>query len=258
MKIIACDDERPGLENLTIAIREAVPSCELTTFRYPGDVLQYAKDYSFDVAFLDISMPEMSGIELAKELKKILPNLNVIFVTAYSIYAIDAVNIHASGYVMKPVSKEAVEKEMNNLLHPIGIDGDMYVQTFGQFEVFVQGRPLKFVSAKCKEMFAYLVDKDGASVNRKELSAALFLDEPYTLKVQNYFSKIVKALVESLRQAGFEHILIREYNSYAIQKDAFVCDLYEYEKGNPTAINKYHGEYMTQYEWAEGKDLGHK
>lgn len=255
MRIIVCDDERPALENLVIAIRGAVPDCEPVAFRYPGDVLGYAKENAFDVAFLDISMPEMSGIELAKELKKILPALNVIFVTAYGVYAVDAVRLHASGYVMKPVSKASIEREMKNLLYPVLPEGGMYVQTFGQFEVFSQGKPLRFVSAKCKEMFAYLVDKEGASVNRKELSAALFLDEPYTLKVQNYFSKIVKALEDSLSQAGYGNVFVRAYNSYAIDKDAFRCDLYDYEKGDPVAINKYHGEYMLQYEWAEGKLL---
>lgn len=257
MNIIACDDEKPALENLVIAIRGAVPDCELKAFRYPEEILAYAKENAVDVAFLDVSMPGMTGIELAKKLKAILPYLNIIFVTAYSHYAMDAVNLHASGYVLKPVSVEDVKREINNFLHPIKKETErrIYVQTFGNFEVFVDGRPLRFLLAKSKEMFAYLVDMAGVSVNRKELTAALFLDEPYSLKVQNYFTKIFKAMIETLSSVGLEDIVYKDYNAYAVKKDAIACDLYDYEAGDPTAISKYHGEYMLQYEWAEGKLL---
>ncbi len=62
-------------------------------------------------------------------------------------------------------------------------------------------------------------------------------------------------MIETLSSVGLEDIVYKDYNAYAVKKDAIACDLYDYEAGDPTAISKYHGEYMLQYEWAEGKLL---
>lgn len=251
LRIIACDDERPALKNLEQCIQKASPEAILSCFRYPEDVLKFAKDNKIDVAFLDISMPGKKGTELAKALLEMQPNMNIIFVTAYFEYALEAISIHASGYVLKPVKESDVSRELSNLLHKTNNEEkNIYVQTFGNFEVYVNGAPLRFKLAKSKEMFAFLVDRSGASLTRKEIAAALFLDKPYTPQVENYFSKIFKSLLSTLEEAGLSECLIYSHNSYAIKKGVFRCDLYEYQDGELEAKGKYHGEYMSQYEWA--------
>ena len=250
MKILACDDERPALQSLTRAIKNAGYG-EAVAFRYPLDVLEWVKENPVDVAFLDISMPEMSGIDLAKELKKILPRLNVIFVTAYSHYAIEAIGLHASGYVVKPVSSEAVKREMENLL--VEVEPEMphaYARTFGTFDFFVDGKPLKFDLAKSKEMLAYLIDRRGSSVSKKDIAAVLFEFSAYTVREQDYLVKIYKALRVALESVGLGDVLVKGFNSYAVDVTKFGCDLYDYDKGDPKAISAYHGEYMMQYEWS--------
>lgn len=77
---------------------------------------------SFDVAFLDIEMPGMSGIELAKKLKDIKPYLNIIFVTAYTDYALEVHSLYVSGYLLKPIKKEDVVTALDNLRNPIKAD----------------------------------------------------------------------------------------------------------------------------------------
>ena len=100
-----------------------------------------------------------------------------VFVTGYSHYALDAMELHPSGYVMKPATKEKVELKLENLRYPIINESDkrVKVQTFGNFEVFVDGVPLKFVSARSKELFAYLIDRRGTSATPVEVAALYYV-----------------------------------------------------------------------------------
>ena len=86
-------------------------------------------------------MRGMNGVELAKKLKDINPKLNIIFVTGFDQYTGDAMKLHASGYIMKPVTKEKVEAELAELRHPIEPKSDVLlrVQCFGNFDVFLDG-----------------------------------------------------------------------------------------------------------------------
>lgn len=86
MRIIAADDEALALQSLERAIKEAKPEEEIITFQEPEDVLEYAKEHPADVAFLDVEMGTMTGIDVAKQLKKWYPKINIIFVTGYDKY----------------------------------------------------------------------------------------------------------------------------------------------------------------------------
>ena len=254
MHILATDDEQSALNILIGAIQEAVPLATVHGFRNPLEALEFMKETPCEVAFLDIQMREMSGIVLARKLKELYPKLNIIFVTGYSQYANEAFALHASGYVYKPVTADKIVVEMENLRTPVKWkEKGICVNTFGNFEVIVNGEEVSFGREKSKEMLAYLVDKRGKSANRKEIAEVLFEREDYSRTTQNYLSKIVKELVTSLERVGAEKMLKRGVNSYSVDVDAFFCDLYDYEKENatPNELNRFQGEYMKQYSWAE-------
>ena len=252
MKIIAVDDEPAAVELLADEIKTAVPGAQVISFQFPDDVMKYAKENSFDVAFLDIEMPQMNGISLAKRLKSLDPALNIIFVTAYRNFGVEAFEMHASGYLLKPVTAKAIKREMDDLRFKVKFDTDgIYVSTFGQFDISAYGKTVHFGRAKSKEMLAYLIDRRGGGVTRKELAAVLFEDREYTRSTQDYLNKIVHELEVSLREAGIGDIFIKRRNYYAVDTSKITCDMYEYESGNPAALNKFNGEYMTQYSWGE-------
>jgi hypothetical protein len=119
------------------------------------------------VAFLDVKMPGMTGLEMAKRVKELSPHTNIVFVTAYSEYSLDAMRLRASGYVLKPATGEAVETELENLRFPVktAAASRLRVQCFGNFEVYADGQPLRFEFSRTKELFAYLVDRRGAAAN---------------------------------------------------------------------------------------------
>ena len=113
MHIIATDDEQGALNVLMGAIREAVPLATVHGFRNPLEALEFIKNTKCDIAFLDISMRGMSGLALAEEILKIRPKCKIIFCTGYTEYALDAIKLHCSGYLTKPITKESVQKELD-------------------------------------------------------------------------------------------------------------------------------------------------
>ena len=254
MHILATDDEQSALNILMGAVQEVVPSAKVHGFRNPNEALEFMKETKCEIAFLDIQMREMSGIVLARKLKEIYPKVNIVFVTGYSQYANEAFALHASGYVYKPVTAEKIVNEMENLRTPVKWkETGICVNTFGSFELIVNGKEVSFGREKAKEMLAYLVDKRGKGATRKELATVLFERDDYSRATQNYLSKIIKELIVVLEKVGAEKMLKRGLNSYSVDVDAFSCDLYDYEKDDvtPDGLNRFYGEYMKQYSWAE-------
>ena len=247
MRILAADDEILQLKKLERAIAEAVPGAETVSFSQPSKLLEWVEGGGgADVAFLDVEMGSMTGIEVAKRILAAKPQTNVVFVTGFLEYALDAFKIHASGYLTKPVTADKIRKEMENLRFGVS---RLFIRTFGDFDVFADGVAISFPRAKSKELLAYLVWKRGGMATRKEVSAILFEDE-YTQKTQNYLVHIYSDLVKTLQKYGVDNILIKGYNQYAVDTNLFSCDLYDYDAGDPAAVSAYKGDFMSQYEWA--------
>ena len=254
MRILCVDDERLALQMLEQAVKKAKPEAQVLAFKFQDELIDEAAKNGCDVAFLDIHMRGMNGVEVAKELKKINPKMNIIFATGFSEYTGDAMRLHASGYIMKPVTKEKVEAELSDLRFPIVPKSDalLRVQCFGNFDVFTpDGKPLHFERSKAKEVFAYLVHRHGSSCTKKEIAAILFEDMPYDSKQQIYVQKIMSALMKSLREAGAEKVIEKSYNNIAVNVKLIDCDYYRFEELDAGAVNAYQNEYMSQYYWAE-------
>ena len=199
-------------------------------------------------------MRGMNGVELAKELKSVNPKMNIIFVTGFPEYAGDAMKLHASGYIMKPVTAEEVKRELSDLRFPIAPKKDalLRVQCFGNFDVFLpNGEHMHFERSRSKEIFAYLVHKCGSSCTIKEIAAALFEDEMYDQKQLNYMQQLTHSLMKSLRAVGAEATVVKSFNSLAVNPDLLDCDYYRFKELDAGAVNSYENEYMSQYYWAD-------
>lgn len=256
MRILAVDDESIALRSLEQAVRAAAPNAEVVGFADPARALEAARAEPFDVAFLDIETGTLGGIELARRLKDINPRTGIVFATAYAEYALEAFSLHASGYLLKPVTPESVAEELANLGRPQAAATALRrallrVQTFGNFEVFHDERPVTFPRSKSKEMLAYLVHKRGSGCSIRELASVLFEDRMYTLSVQRQMQTIKSVLVGALREVGAEGAIVKSYNSLSIDVDAVDCDYYRFLQGDPAAVNAYAGEYLSNYSWAE-------
>ena len=180
--------------------------------------------------------------------------MNIIFVTGFDEYTGDAMQLRASGYIMKPVTKEKIEEELAELRFPIVPKNNalLKVQCFGNFDVFTpDGTPVHFERSRSKEVFAYLVHRHGSSCTIKEIAAALFEDEPYDLKQQAYIQKIISVMMKSLRRVGAEKAVNKKYNALSVVVDKLDCDYYRFAELDAGAVNAYANEYMSQYYWAD-------
>ena len=253
MKILAVDDEIIQLKMLERAIKTAVPGAEPVCFENPIEALKWSMDNAPEIAFCDLRMPLMNGIELAKELKRHFPMINIIFVTGfYKEYAASAAPLRFSGYLQKPVTADAVKLEMENLRFPIEHKADankLTVRCFGSFEVMMNSKPLEFKYSKTKELLAYLIDRKGAEVNGNDILAALYEEDNPNYK--SHLRNCVADLKNTLRNVDAEAVFIKGFNKYSVDVSLIDCDYYDWEKGEAYAIRTFKGEYMSQYSWAE-------
>ena len=248
MRIISVDDEKIALEALSNSIKAVVAEDEVIGFRYPEDALEYAKENFCDIAFLDVEMAGMTGVDLAEKLKNYNSEINIVFCTGYENYRDKAFELHASGYLMKPITPEKVKRELENLRRPIFEQRRLKVQTFGNFEVYLDGKPLAFKYRRTKELFAYLIDRVGAMCTVGEIMGILFEDEAGR---EDYFQKLRRDLLSTLEDVGCENAIVHKRGMLGIMISEVQCDYYDCLSGKKNFSSCYFGEYMTQYSFAE-------
>ena len=247
MIAIAVDDEILMLGALVAAIRASDDISEVSQFSGCDEALDYVKENPVDVAFLDINMRGMGGLDLAEKIVGFCPECKIVFCTGYEEYAIPAFKLHASGYLLKPVSAQDVQAEIDNIKGIRQGQKPLSVKCFGTFEVYARGEKLTFKRSKTKELFAFLVDRNGAGVTVAEIGVALW-DNDKEQKNQNYIHQLFRDLRQALEAVGVEEIFERNNYFYSINPDKLDCDYYAYLiTGKP----EFRGEYMSQYSWAE-------
>lgn len=195
---------------------------------------------------------ELDRLELAERLKEKNPETNVIFLTGYTQYALEAVGIFASGYLLKPLQREDVERAVRNLRCPVVYRKErLRVQCFGNFEVFYGGEPVTFARAKAKEIFAYLVDLKGAAATTGELCGILWEDSVDVEKNKHYLRNLIADIRKALQSCHAEDVFLSGRNRYSVNPEKIECDYYRFLNKDAAAVNSYRGEYMKQYSWAE-------
>lgn len=255
MNVIVVDDEELALGDMVHCIREADPSCEPLSFSLPRVALAHAREHRVDVAFLDIEMPGMSGLELAKALKDVNPDTHIVFATSYECYAVEAFSVRATGYLLKPARIEDVRRELAFVCGEVGqapkSKALVSVRTFGGFEASSAQGPLLFSRSKSKELFALLIDRRGCSITAREACACLWEDAPASASQRSYYRTLVSDVRATLACAGVEQVLVSAHNSLAIDPELVDCDSYRFLEGDPSAVNAYRGDYLPSYPWAE-------
>ena len=248
MIAIAVDDEILMLGALVKAISSSPDISEVIKFSSCDEALEFAKNNSVDVAFLDINMRGMGGLALAENIIAARPNCKIVFCTGYEEYAIPAFKLHASGYLMKPISAEDVQTEIDNIKGVRQKEKLLTVKCFGNFEVYIKEEKLVFKRAKTKELFAFLIDRKGAGMTAKEICATLFPEDSDDVKNSAYLRQLVLDLKSTLKAVGAENLFRHEKPYYRIDTNLIECDYLSYlEVGRP----EFYGEYMMQYSWAE-------
>lgn len=254
MHIIYVDDEQPALDNFRLTVASFLEVESLMLFRDGESALEWSKSNVVDAAFLDMEMPGLHGLELAKALREMNQNIRLFFVTAYSQYALDAFSVDASGYVMKPYTAADIRKEFRKCQYNPLPSQRIIIQTIPTLSVTVDGKPLHLSGTKTRELFALLVDHGSRGLTTGEGISFLWPDRPSDTATQSLFRMTYKRLVTALEEAGIGHIIDSREKRRFLRLDQVNCDLYRILSGDKNAAKKYSGQYLREYSWAEERN----
>lgn len=253
MRAILVDDE-------VIMLRSFMRNSEgisglnvIEQFESSEEALTYAQENPFELALLDICLPGMNGIELAGELRKIYPDLLIVFISAYDEYIRDFNEVGGDYYILKPYKRSTIENMMAKMLLLSGRQKkEIYIQMFGRFTVLKNGMPLK-LSGKTKEILALIASKCGREVSNEEIYSTVWEEREYSNENMKVYYNALSRLKRILADAGVSELLVSTRHGQMLNTSLCDCDYYEWRNKNVRSIGEGHfeGEFLSEYSWGE-------
>ena len=185
------------------------------------DALESLREEKPDIIFLDIEMGEINGLELAEVFMGILNKVEIVFVTAYSEYAVDAFELNAMDYLLKPIQEKRLSKAIERLKGKIEIDEfkksyKLKVFCFGGFQVMDEKEmPLLWRTQKAKELFAYLWNEKDKPVNKNLIIEDIFPDKDLN-KATTLLHTTVYQIRKNLESVGYLNGIIYVNEGYQL------------------------------------------
>lgn len=268
MNILIVDDEIDTLNEINFYVKQHEDFNCLVTCTNPLQALEEAEKAQFDAALLDIEMPVMNGLELAEKLFNILPEIKIVFITAYNSYATEAFDVNAIDYVLKPIRKERLTRALDRIVRKSKNDikqksdkPRLVIHTLGKFVVKIGEEVIKWNRKKSAELFAYLLENREMPIHKEKLCDLLWPDlEPKKALVN------LQSTIYSIRK------ILREYDSHGVNikyigdnyllsvKDVYI-DIVEFENTLGQALdlddksflkkvlNSYKEDYLEEEGW---------
>ncbi len=229
------------------------PEATLLSFDSSLKALAAARRQEVDIAVIDAELPELNGLDFGQYLQELYPEVNLIYVSDKREAGFHALRQHASGILPKPVEEAALRRELEDLRHPSVMKHRkrLFAQTFGNFELFVDGKPVAFKYTKTKEMVAILINNRGAQTTNGEIIASLWEDDGDPEKKSSYLSNLRQDLQNTFTRLKLNGIILKQRGSLAIAVDRIECDLYDWLENKQNSKYHYLGDYMSQYSWPE-------
>ena len=133
---------------------------------------------------------------------------------------------------------------------------NLVAKTFGNFTLLYDNKVIKFSRSKSPELLAYLIYKNGSSVNTKELLTVLYGSHADSARYGASLRNLIVDIRQTMAELEIQKFFITEYNNFRINPEVIRCDFYDFLEGDKKAVKAFTGEFMSQYEWAqEGLDF---
>ena len=253
MTILAVLKDEREIPPFSQMLSALAPDAELLCFGNALSALAAARKTEIDIALLDVELPELGGVDFGQYLQELYPLVNLIYLSEDRTRAYDAIRQHASGYLLRPASEEGVRRELDDLRHPAAEKKHkrVYAQTFGNFDLFVDGKPVAFKYTRTKEIVALLINNRGAQTTNGEIIATLWEDDGDPEKKASYLSNLRQDLQNTFSRLKLNGIILKQRGSLAIAADRIECDLFDWLEKRQESRYHYLGDYMNQYSWPE-------
>lgn len=251
MRTIIVDDEPWMLKRFELECAH-IPAVQLLgSFQNPLEALAFAKANRVELAFLDVEMPVLNGLELAGRLRELSPEIIIIFISAYESYMAEAFRTKtADYYIMKPYAADDIEAAVDRARLLSGrLRKKVSVRTFGAFELFVDATPVSFPTAAAKELLALMVDRRGGVVTQADACMALWGKATEDTAIE--YRRALRQLQQALRTAKLDSVIGQNAQGTFLHMDVLDCDLFQYLDGDLKTMRRFFGAYMTGYAWAE-------
>lgn len=240
MIALCVDNEEILLNVLKNAVLKSPDISKAVSFLNGADALLWAKSNKFDIAFLDIELSDMNGIELSKQLRELSPYVPIFFCTSYPQYSIDAIRAHANGYILKTITPEKIQREIDYLK---GAFKSRYLLRIncqnGFFMYDMQGSPIVFPRKKSTELLALLIYYKDKSLSAIDLCDYLWpeLGGGGNEANKNHLYKLLSDIRKKLKELRAEAILVKDGQGYRLDM-SLIED-----------ISPGHDNYMYGYDW---------
>ena len=248
--VLAKENERESVREMISAYR---PEAELRLFDSGLTALADARKQEADIAVIDTELPELGGLDFGQYLQELYPDVNLIYLSSDKAAGYTALRQHASGILSKPVAEPELVRELEDLRHPSVMKNHkrLFAQTFGNFELFADGKPIAFKYNRTKELVAVLINNRGAQTSNGEIIASLWEDDGDPEKKASYLSNLRQDLQNTFTKLKLNGLILKQRGSLAIATDRIECDLYDWLEKKQESKYHYLGDYMNQYSWPE-------
>ncbi len=251
MNAIVLDDERDSLLLFTKHVIDISNlSVNVFSLKYE-DALIYARTNKVDVAFLDIVMPSINGIDLAEKFIEINPDIQIVFITGYA-QDIESIKKRIGknffDFCYKPYDEETMRGIIVRLL--TREERNIRIKAFPRFDLYVNDVLVDFERNKSKELLALLVDHRGGELTMEEAITKLWVDKKSDL-AKRLYRDAVSRLKLKLKQYGLENIVTFNRARAYLNTTGISCDYWDYLDKKEVS---FFGEYMRPYEWATERE----
>lgn len=251
MKAIIVDDEPIMLASF-LRLSSGIEGLDLAgKFQSGEEALEFARQTPIDLAFLDIAMPVMNGIELAKRLRQLRPDILIVFISAYDEYIRESNQIGGDYYIVKPYKRETLEMVMDRLrLIAKRQQKSVYIQMFGRFTVLKDGAPVH-LQGKAKEILALIATRRGREISNEEIFSTIWETRTYSNDSMSVYYNALRRLKNSLEAEGLSSLLLSTSRGQMINTELFDCDYYAWLDHRADNSEQFRGEFLSEYSWGE-------
>ncbi|OKP91652.1 histidine kinase [Paenibacillus helianthi] len=248
--VVVVEDEKPILELMKVVVGRN-PDCQVVgAFSNPLEALEALPSLKPDIAFLDVEMPKLSGLELAGRMIDCCEHTRIVFTTAHKEYALEAFNVFAFDYILKPITPASVQRITDRLLkesgRPVSTNMDLpsqrtSIRCFGGFEVRnFKGDLVRWPTRKTEELFAYLLCYPNQEAGKWQLVDALWPEMDEARSVHNLHNTVYR-LKKILKEHQLGLDIGKTGEGYLLEVLETTYDLLEFQRYN-SAQSDAHGE----------------